>query len=102
MKFLAIMGHEETRPKVRALFQHYQVHMFSNVAIKGCNCEKKGLQQQAWWPTDEMVATYSSLCFAILDDDKAEAIMLELEKNPIVVDKDFPAKAFLMNVEKTL
>lgn len=48
-----------------------------------------------------MIGTYSSLCFAILDDDKAEAIMQELEKNPIVVDKDFPARAFLMNVEKT-
>ena len=38
---------------------------------------------------------------AILDDDKAEAIMLELAKNPIAVEKDFPARAFLMNVEKT-
>jgi len=47
-----------------------------------------------------MAATYSSLCFAILDDDKAEAIMIELEKNPIVVNQEFPAKAFLMNVEK--
>ena len=100
MKFLAIMGHDESRPKVRALFERYQVYMFSNVAIKGCNCEKKRLQSAAWWPTDEMAATYSSLCFAILDDDKAEAIMIELEKNPIVVDQEFPAKAFLMNVEK--
>jgi len=41
MKFLAIMGHDESRPKVRALFERYQVYMFSNVAIKGCNCEKK-------------------------------------------------------------
>ncbi len=101
MKFLAIMGHEETRPQVRALFQKYQVHMFSNVAIRGCNCDRKNLQQQAWWPADEVSATYSSLCFAILDDDKAEAIMVELEKNPIAEDKDFPARAFLMNVEKT-
>jgi len=101
MKFIAIMGHEETRQKVRALFQKYQVHMFSNVAIRGCNCEGRGSQQQAWWPTNEMPASYSSLCFALLDDDKAEAMMAELEKNPIVVDNDFPAKAFLMNVEKT-
>jgi len=102
MKLLAIMGHEETRPKVRSLFQKYQVYLFSNVAIKGCNCEKTGLQGQAWWPTDEMPGSYSSLCFAILDDDKADAMMVELEKNPIVVDKDFPARAFLMNVEKTV
>jgi hypothetical protein len=37
----------------------------------------------------------------VLDDDKAEAIMEELETNPIAVDRDFPARAFLMNVEKT-
>ncbi|TLU81554.1 MAG: hypothetical protein FDX21_10740 [Chlorobium sp.] len=101
MKLLAIMGHEETRPKVRALFKKYQVHLFSNVAIKGCNCESKGLQTQSWWPTNEMPASYSSLCFAILDDDKAEAMMVELEKNPVSEGKDFPARAFLMNVEKT-
>lgn len=101
MKFLAIMGHEETRPMVRSLFKEYQVNLFSNVAIRGCNCQKPSLMQQSWWPSDEMIGTYSSLCFAILDDDKAESIMLELEKNPIAVDKDFPARAFLMHVEKT-
>ena len=101
MKFIAIMGHEETRAKVRALFQKYQVYMFSNVAIRGCNCENKGMQPQSWWPTNEMPASYSSLCFAILDDDKADAMMAELENNPVAEDKDFPARAFLMNVEKT-
>jgi len=101
MKFIAIMGHEETRPLVRNLFRKFQVHMFSNVAIRGCNCDRKEKSQQTWWPSDDMIGSYSSLCFAILDDDKAEAIMLELETNPIAVDRDFPARAFLMNVEKT-
>ena len=101
MKFLARMGHEETRPKVRRLFQEHRVSMISSMDIRGCNCEKIGVQADAWWPTDEMIGTYSSLCFAILDDDKAQAIMNELEKNPIAEDKDFPARAFLMNVEKT-
>ena len=101
MKFLAIMGHEETRPKVRRLFQEHKVSMISSMDIRGCNCEKTGFPGQAWWPTDEMIGTHSSLCFAILDDDKAEAIMQEFEKNPIAVDKDFPARVFLMNVEKT-
>ncbi|MEI7825843.1 MAG: hypothetical protein WCI01_11135 [Chlorobiaceae bacterium] len=100
MKFLAVMGHEESRPKVRALFKGHQVKMFSSFDIMGCNCESKGTVAQSWWPTDAMPGAYSSLCFAILDDDKAEAIMLELEKNPIAVEKDFPARAFLMNVEK--
>ena len=95
------MGYEETRPKVRSLFQEHRVSMISSMDIRGCNCEKTGLQAEAWWHADEMIGTYSTLCFAILDDDKAEAIMQELEKNPIAVDKDFPARAFLMNVEKT-
>jgi hypothetical protein len=101
MKFLAIMGHEETRPKVRRLFQEHHVSMISSMDIRGCNCETTGVHPESWWPTDEMIGTYSSLCFAILADDKADAIMNELEKNPIAVDKDFPARAFLMNVEKT-
>jgi len=93
------MGHEETRLQVKRLFQEHQVSMISSMDIMGCNCEKSGLGQ-AWWPTDQMVGTYSSLCFAILDDEKAAAIMLELEKHPIAVEKDFPARAFLMHVEK--
>ncbi|MDP8305936.1 MAG: hypothetical protein RAO75_05455 [Candidatus Chlorobium antarcticum] len=100
MKFLAIMGHEETRPQVRKLFQQYRVHMFSNIAIRGCNCQRSEMESMSWWPSDESLGTYSSLCFAILDASKAEEIMAELEKNPIAVDKDFPARAFLMNVEK--
>jgi hypothetical protein len=101
MKFLAIMGHQETRPKVRELFRKYQVIMFSSMDIRGCNCEKTGPEVQAWWPADQMTGVYSSLCFAIVDDHKADAIMLELEQSPITVDGDFPARAFLMNVEKT-
>uniref|UniRef100_Q3AUC3 Uncharacterized protein n=1 Tax=Chlorobium chlorochromatii (strain CaD3) TaxID=340177 RepID=Q3AUC3_CHLCH len=101
MKFIAIMGHEETRPQVRALFQKYQVHLFSNLSIKGCSCEQKGGEQPTWWPSNEMPTSYTSLCFAILEDEKAEALMTELEKNPIAIEKDFPARAFLMNVERT-
>ncbi|MEI8032737.1 MAG: hypothetical protein WCH05_05280 [Chlorobiaceae bacterium] len=101
MKFLAIMGHEETRPKVRALFKEHQVMMFSSFDIMGCNCQNKGADIQAWFPTDAMPGAYSTLCFAILEDDRAERIMHELETNPIAVDRDFPARAFLMNVEKT-
>lgn len=102
MKFLAVMGHEESRPKVRALFKEHQVMMFSSFDIMGCNCESHGAEQHSWWPTDAMPGAYSSLCFAILDDEKADAIMLELEKNPIAVEKEFPARAFLMHVEKTV
>jgi hypothetical protein len=101
MKFLAIMGHQETRPRVRDLFRKYQVSMFSSMDIRGCNCEKKGSELQSWWPADQLLGVYSSLCFAIVDDLKAEAIMLELEQSPITVDGDFPSRAFLMNVEKT-
>jgi len=100
MKFLAIMGHEEIRPQVRKLFQQHRVHMFSNVAIHGCNCQRSERESMSWWPSDENLGTYSSLCFAIVDAEKAEEIMAELERNPIAVDKDFPARAFLMNVEK--
>ena len=85
MKFLAIMGHEETRLKVRALFKEHQVKMFSSFDIMGCNCDNQNAEQQSWWPTDAM---------------PADAIMQELEKKPIAVDNDFPARAFLMNVEK--
>ncbi|NTV97537.1 MAG: hypothetical protein HGA70_00020 [Chlorobiaceae bacterium] len=36
MKFLAIMGHRETRPMERDMFRKYQASMFSIIDIKGC------------------------------------------------------------------
>ncbi|MCE1273170.1 MAG: hypothetical protein HGB01_01695 [Chlorobiaceae bacterium] len=101
MKFLAIIGDEETRPQVRKLFMSHGVHMFSNVAIRGCSCDAVK-QPPAWWPGDQNMSTYSSLCFAILDDGKAEVIMDELRKNPIATDPAFPSRAFVMSVDQML
>ncbi len=89
MKFLAIMGHEETRPQVRKLFQQYRVHMFSNIAIRGCNCQRSEMESMSWWPSDESLGTYSSLCFAILDASKAEEIMLSLRRIPLPLIRTF-------------
>ncbi|ACF45302.1 MAG: hypothetical protein OQK66_05395 [Prosthecochloris sp.] len=99
MKFLAIMGHEETRPQVRELFRKFDVLMFSSMSIKGCFCDK-GVTSQAWWPSDKGIGSYSSMCFAILEDHKADDIIAELEHQPIAIEPGFPARAFLMNVEK--
>ncbi|ACF12313.1 conserved hypothetical protein [Chlorobaculum parvum NCIB 8327] len=101
MKLLAVMGHEETRPLVRELFKKHRVNMFSNISIRGCNCQPSDFESQSWWPADESIGAYSSLCFAILEDDKAVSIMEELESKPVAVEPNFPARAFLMNVEKT-
>jgi hypothetical protein len=101
MKLLAIIGDEEARPKVRKLFMSHQVHLFSNMAIRGCSCDAFK-EPIAWWPSEKDLSTYSSLCFAILDDAKAESIMAELERQPIATDPAFPARAFVLNVEKML
>jgi len=101
MKLIAIIGDEETRPQVRKMFMEHQVNLFSNVAIRGCSCEAVK-EPLAWWPSDKDMSTYSSLCFAILDDDKAERIMKELEASPIASDPAFPSRVFMMNVEKML
>lgn len=101
MKFLAVMGHEETRPLVRELFRKHRVTMFSNISIRGCNCQPTEFEEEAWWPSEESIGAYSSLCFAILDDDKALEVMEEIKERPVAVDPNFPARAFLMNVEQT-
>jgi hypothetical protein len=101
MKFLAIMGHEETLPQVRDLFRKFDVLMFSTMSIKGCFCDK-GVASQPWWPSDKGVGSYSSMCFAVLEDHKAGEIIAELERNPIAIEPAFPARAFLMNVEQVV
>ncbi|NTW52098.1 MAG: hypothetical protein HGB22_05875 [Chlorobiaceae bacterium] len=101
MKLIAIIGDDQTRPEVRKLFMAHQVNLFSNVAIRGCSCEVVKTPA-SWWPSDRDMSIYSSLCFAILDDEKAETIMKELERSPIASDPAFPSRVFMMNVEKML
>lgn len=102
MKMIAIIGDEETRPQIRKMFTAHQVSLFSSIAIRGCSCESRG-EPVAWWPAGKEIPTaYSSLCFAILEDAKADAIMNEVEKNPVAADPAFPAKVFMMNVEKMI
>lgn len=102
MKFIAIIGDEETRPLVRRMFTAHQVSLFSSIAIRGCSCETSA-EPLAWWPAGKDIPTvYSSLCFAIVDDQKAENIMKSIEANPVAADPAFPARVFMMNVEKML
>jgi hypothetical protein len=102
MKLIAIIGDEQTRPQIRKIFTAHQVSLFSSIAIRGCSCET-GIEPRAWWPAGKDIpTTYSSLCFAILEDAKAEKIMRDIETNPVAADPAFPAKVFLMNVEKMI
>ncbi|UWX57422.1 hypothetical protein NY406_09455 [Chlorobaculum sp. MV4-Y] len=102
MKMIAIIGDEETRPLIRKMFTAHQVTLFSSIAIRGCSCESGG-EPVAWWPAGKDIPTvYSSLCFAILDDEKAEKIMKDFEEAPLAADPAFPSKAFMMNVEKMI
>ncbi|NTU52163.1 MAG: hypothetical protein HGA97_00375 [Chlorobiaceae bacterium] len=102
MKLIAIIGDEQTRPQIRKIFTAHQVSLFSSIAIRGCSCET-GSEPRAWWPAGKDIpTTYSSLCFAILEDAKAEKIMRDIETNPVAADPAFPAKVFLMNVEKMI
>ena len=102
MKLIALIGDEETRPLIRKMFTAHQVPLFSSIAIRGCSCETGG-EPVAWWPAGKDIPTvYSSLCFAILEDEKAEKIMKDIEANPLAADPAFPAKAFMMNVEKMI
>jgi hypothetical protein len=102
MKLIAIIGDEQTRPLVRRLFTANQVSLFSSIAIRGCSCATTG-EPLAWWPAGKDIpTTYTSLCFGIIDDDKAHRIMQEIEANPVAADPAFPAKVFLMNVEQMI
>ena len=102
MKMIAIIGDEETRPQIRKMFTAHQVSLFSSIAIRGCSCESRG-EPVAWWPAGKDIPTaYSSLCFAILEDEKAEKIMKDFEETPLAADPAFPSKAFMMNVEKMI
>ena len=101
MKLLAILGDEEAQPKVRKLFMSHHAVLYSSMPVRGCSCDSYR-EIAGWWPSETDMSTYTSLYFAILDDAKADAIMAELEREPIATDPEFPARAFVMNVDKMI
>ena len=100
MKLVGVMSLQEEKEFVRELFERHQVQIYSETAISGHTL--KTIRSHGWFATDKELPYYSTLCFAIIDDQHAEAIMAEMERHKQGDDSEHPIRAFLVDVEKMI
>lgn len=100
MKMICIMCLEHCSKQVRKVFKDLEVSVVSELEVKGFSSEKRS--QARWWPGDHELPTYSSLCFAIVTQDKATEIMDQIEEMTKADEEGHPMRAFLLDVERMI
>jgi hypothetical protein len=98
MKMLAIMSLKEKCTAVRGLLEEHGVQIYSEMEILGRT--PTTIAKYGWFATPQEHPEYSTLCFAILEDEAATAIFDELARISGEDTSDHPVRAFLVPVER--
>jgi hypothetical protein len=98
VKLVGIMSVQEKKAVVRDLLKERGIEIYSETDILGHT--PATIAQHGWFATARETPEYSSLSFAILPDDAAEAVFAEIERLAAVDESDHPLRAFLVPVER--
>jgi len=96
MKLIGIMNLANDRAEVRKLFEKHGVQIYSETDITGHTLTT--LERYGWRPSTD-IPVYSSLCFAIIADERAEEIMGEISRLSQADVSGHPIRAFQVDVE---
>jgi len=99
MKLIGIMNLEQDKTTVRKLFEKHGVQIYSETDITGHTVTT--LEKYGWRPSTD-VPVYSSLCFAIIADERAEEIMNEITRLSRTDASGHPIRAFQVDVERMI
>lgn len=97
MKLVGIMSLSEDRAKVRNLFENQGVQIYSETDILGHSTES--MAKYGWFATPRETPEYASLCFAIVPDASAEAVVAAIASLQEQEPSDHPVRAFTVPVE---
>jgi hypothetical protein len=98
MKLLGIMSLAQDRDQVIEIFERHEIQIFSETEIAGHT--PSTIKEYGWWPASKDAVTYSTLFFAIIPEDKADAIMAEMSTLKKDSTHKHPITAFQVDVEK--
>jgi nitrogen regulatory protein PII len=98
MKMIGVMSLEEDKKAIRELLEKHGVQIFSEIDIHGHTTAT--IEKYGWFATKTDVPLYSTLCFAIIPEDHAQAIMDDIAKLYQESQSDHPIRAFQLNVER--
>jgi len=99
MKLIGIMNLANDRAEVRKLFEKHGVQIYSETDITGHTLTT--LERYGWRPSTD-IPVYSSLCFAIIADERAEEIMGEISRLSLADVAGHPIRAFQVDVERMI
>lgn len=99
MKLIAILSIDECHESLRRLFYAQNVHILSEVDIKGYPMPDTRSERPAWFSA-RLWEVYSTLSFAFTDDEKADRLMDALASFVCEGEPDHPVHAFLLPVER--
>ena len=97
MKLIGIMSLDKDKKRVRKLFEKHGVQIYSEMDIAGHTLST--IEKYGWWPSTDVPA-YSSLCFAVILDDRASEIMDEISETAETDASGHPIRAFQVDVER--
>lgn len=101
MKLIGLMSLTTFKDQIRKVFEKHQIQIYSEVDVTGHTTET--IEQYGWWHLEKDLPAYSTLYFAILADEKAAAIMRDIETTfGNQDDIQFKPRAFQVAVEKMI
>jgi hypothetical protein len=99
MKIIAVMSIEEHMPAIRKLLTTQGVSLFSEMDMTGMKYPPQIDERQNWFSHDEN-AVSSHLFFAIVDEQRADAVMTAVAVYSKSSHLENPIHVFQLNVEK--
>ncbi len=97
MKLVGVMSLQEDRDRIRELMKRHNVQIYSEAQIVGHTPQT--VAKFGWFATPDEIPSYGTLCFAIIADDAAAAIVAEIRRIGESEHSDHPIRAFLVPVE---
>ena len=98
MKLVGIMSLAEQRDVVRDLLRTHDVQIYSETAILGHSTES--IARIGWFAAGQEIPEYSTLCFAIMNDESATVVFASIEQFVRENPGDHPIRAFVVPVER--
>ncbi|MFO7653044.1 MAG: hypothetical protein R6X25_04400 [Candidatus Krumholzibacteriia bacterium] len=98
MKLVGIMSLRESRTAVRRLLENHGLQIYSETEILGYT--RGTIAQYGWFAAPRDAPSYSTLYFAIVPDEEAEAVFSAIESLARDDETGHPVRAFLVPVER--
>ncbi len=102
MKLVAVMGIDTYRDDLHRLYRAHAIQVFSEIDIRGhYHADEASASDIGWFGHSDHPA-YSTLTWAFVADDEAQAFMDAIAEFNTTHDADHRIRAFQMDVERAV